>query len=45
MDTAINGNTLEVSSINSGFYMLKVTINGQSKVSKHHVTKLIKAYK
>ena len=34
MDTNINGNTLDVSSFNSGFYMLKVTINGQSKVSK-----------
>ena len=34
MDTAISGNTLDVSSFNSGFYMLKVTINGQSKVSK-----------
>ena len=34
MDTAINGNSLDVSSFNSGFYMLKVTINGQSKVSK-----------
>ena len=34
MDTAINGNTLDVSSFNSGVYMLKVTINGQSKVSK-----------
>ena len=34
MDTAINGNTLDVSSFNSGFYMLKVTINGQTKVSK-----------
>ena len=34
MDTAINGNTLDVSSFNSGFYMLKVTINGQSKISK-----------
>ena len=34
MDTAINGNTLDVSSFNSGFYMLKVTINGQSKLSK-----------
>ena len=34
MDTTINGNTLDVSSFNSGFYMLKVTINGQSKVSK-----------
>ena len=34
MDTVINGNTLDLSSFNSGFYMLKVTINGQSKVSK-----------
>ena len=34
MDTAINGNTLDVSSFNSGFYMIKVTINGQSKISK-----------
>ena len=34
MDTSINGNTLDISSFNSGFYMLKVTINGQSKVSK-----------
>lgn len=34
MDTTINGNTLDVSSFNSGFYMMKVTINGQSKVSK-----------
>ena len=34
MDTSLNGNTLNVSSFNSGFYMLKVTINGQSKVSK-----------
>ena len=34
MDTAISGNTLDVSSLNSGFYMLKVTINGQSKISK-----------
>ena len=34
MDTAINGNTLDVSSFNSGFYMLKVTVDGQSKVSK-----------
>ncbi|GIR20991.1 MAG: hypothetical protein CM15mP36_01980 [Flavobacteriales bacterium] len=34
MDTAIDGNTLDVSSFNSGFYMLKVTINGQSKISK-----------
>jgi hypothetical protein len=34
MDTVINGNTLDVSSINSGFYMIKVTIDGQSKISK-----------
>ena len=34
MDTTINGNTIDVSSFNSGFYMLKVTVNGQSKISK-----------
>ena len=34
MDTVINGNTLDVSSFNSGFYILKVTVDGQSKVSK-----------
>ena len=34
MDTTLDGNTLDVSSFNSGFYMMKVTINGQSKVSK-----------
>ena len=34
MDTAINGITLDVSSLNTGFYLLKVTINGQNKVSK-----------
>ena len=34
MDTYINGNTLDVSSFNSGFYMMKVTVNGQSKISK-----------
>ena len=34
MDTAINGNTLDVSSFISGFYILKVIINGQSKISK-----------
>tara|TARA_Y100001935_G_C17009290_1_gene362117 strand:- start:129 stop:482 length:354 start_codon:yes stop_codon:yes gene_type:complete len=33
-DTTINENTLDVSSFNSGFYIMKVTINGQSKVSK-----------
>ena len=34
MDTSINGNTLDVSLINSGYYMIKVTIDGQSKISK-----------
>ena len=34
MDTTTNGDTLDVSSINSGFYMIKVTIDGQSKISK-----------
>ena len=34
MDTTTNGNTLDVSSFNNGFYMLIVTINGQSKISK-----------
>jgi len=34
LDTTINGNTLDISSINSGFYILKVTINNQSKLSK-----------
>ena len=34
LNTTINNNTLDVSSLNSGFYMIKVTINGQSKVSK-----------
>ena len=34
IDTTINGNTLDVNSLNSGFYILKVTINGKSKVSK-----------
>ena len=34
MDTTINSSTLDVSSFTSGFYMVKVTINGQSKVSK-----------
>ena len=34
IDTTINGNTLDVSSINSGFYMIKVTIDGQSKISR-----------
>ena len=34
LDTTINGNTLDISSIKSGFYILKVTINNQSKLSK-----------
>ena len=34
MDTTTNGDTLDVSSINSGYYMIKVTIDGQSKISK-----------
>ena len=34
MDIVINANTLDVSSFNSGFYMLKVTVDGQSKISK-----------
>ena len=34
MDTTINSSTLDVSLFTSGFYMVKVTINGQSKVSK-----------
>ena len=32
LGTYINGNTLDVSSFNSGFYILKITIDGQSKV-------------
>jgi len=34
LETTIVGNTLDVSSITSGFYMLKVTVDGQSNVSK-----------
>jgi hypothetical protein len=34
MNTSTNKTTLNLSSFNSGFYMIKVTINGQSKVSK-----------
>ena len=34
LDTVNNENTLDTSSFNSGIYMLKVTINGQSKISK-----------
>ena len=34
LNTSINNSKLDVSSINSGFYMIKVTINGQTKISK-----------
>lgn len=34
MDTRTHKSTLNVRSFNSGFYMVKVTISGQSKVSK-----------
>lgn len=34
MNTSTNKTTLNLSSFNSGFYIIKVTINGQSKVSK-----------
>ena len=34
LQTVLTGNKLNVSSFNSGFYMVKVTINGQSKLSK-----------
>ena len=34
LQTVLTDNKLDVSSFNSGFYMVKVTINGQSKLSK-----------
>ena len=34
IDTVISNDTLDVSSINSGFYMIKVTIDGKTKISK-----------
>ncbi len=34
IDTYINGSELDVSSFNRGFYLLKVTIQGKTKVSK-----------
>ena len=34
LQTVLTGDKLNVSSFNSGFYMVKVTINGQSKLSK-----------
>ena len=34
LQTVLTDDRLDVSSFNSGFYMVKVTINGQSKLSK-----------
>ena len=34
LDTVNNENSIDISSFNSGIYMLKVTVNGQSKISK-----------
>ena len=34
MDTSINSSKIDVSSLTSGIYTIKVTINGQSKLSK-----------
>ena len=34
LDTVNNENTIDISSFNSGIYMLKVTVDGQSKISK-----------
>ena len=34
LSTIITGDTLDISSINTGFYMVEVTINGYKKVSK-----------
>ena len=34
LSTIISGDMLDVSSINTGFYMVEVTINGYKKVSK-----------
>ena len=34
LQTVLTDDQLDVSSFNSGFYMVKVTINGQSKLSK-----------
>ena len=34
LETITNENSLDVGSLNSGFYILKVSINGQSKTSK-----------
>ena len=34
LSTTISGDMLDISSINTGFYMVEVTINGYKKVSK-----------
>ena len=34
LSTIISGDMLDISSINTGFYMVEVTINGYKKVSK-----------
>ena len=34
MNTTLSADTLDVSSISSGMYLVKVTIEGQSKTSK-----------
>jgi hypothetical protein len=34
MDTTIDNSILDISSLARGFYIVKVTISGQSKVSK-----------
>ena len=34
MSTSINGSTLDISSLNTGFYLVNVIINGQNRVSK-----------
>ena len=34
MSTSINGSTLDISSLNTGFYLVKLIINGQNRVSK-----------
>ena len=34
LSTIITGDTLDISSINTGFYIVEVTINGYKKVSK-----------
>ena len=34
LSTSISGNTLDISSLESGFYMTRVTIDGMSSTSK-----------